>query len=375
MPIHRRQLLGTLTALATGTGPASAQTQRPLVVHIGPFTGQQATEARELNEGLTAGLKAAPEDARRPQTPALLTIDDRGDPEEFLRALNRPDVRSALCVVAPQGAAVVDTLLRSAWMDRNEVLVINPVPGADAFRQPGHQRLLHIRASDGMQISKVIQHAHTIGQTSLTMVTQQDNSPAGDQAWEAARATTGSTAGMKLHRVHVPNTAEGLARLRTELPPDTQAVLAVGAPDFMALVLGMTRKLKREAGRYALSYLSPRTAAALVGDDAQGIVVAQVFPGGRSSARPLMARFNAAMQTRPAPGVKPTVNQLEGFLIAQVVLEGLRRSRGALPAELLAALRSRPVELGGFAVDFSRGNSGSRFVEMGIIGTGGDMVN
>jgi len=41
----------------------------------------------------------------------------------------------------------------------------------------------------------------------------------------------------------------------------------------------------------------------------------------------------------------------------------------------LASLRSRTIDLSGFSVDFTGDNSGSRFVEMGIIGSAGRMIN
>jgi hypothetical protein len=375
MPIQRRTLLGALASLAATSSEVAAQAQRTQVVHVGPFSGGHATEAKELNEGLAAGLKQASIGGNRPSLPPLLSIDDRGDPAEFLRVINRAEVRNALCLVAPQGAAMVDTLLRSAWLDRNDVLVLNPIPGADAFRQPGHQRLLHIRASDGMQIGKVITHAHTIGQTTMTVVTQHDNSPAGDHAWEAAKTTNRSTPGLKLLRLHLPNHTAGMAQLREGLAPETQSVLAVGAPDFMTNVLGVVRKVRPEVGRYALSYLTPRAAAAALGDDARGIAVAQVFPSPRAIAKPLMARFHASMQTHQSTVGQPTVNHLEGFIIAQVIAEGLRRVHTINPTDFLASLRSRAIELNGFSVDFTAGNSGSRYVELGIIGSAGELIN
>lgn len=64
--------------------------------------------------------------------------------------------------------------------------------------------------------------------------------------------------------------------------------------------------------------------------------------------------------------------QLEGYLSARTVGEALKRSKELTAASLQSTLSTMGmVDFGGFRVDFSKGNVGSRFVDIGVIGADG----
>jgi hypothetical protein len=59
-----------------------------------------------------------------------------------------------------------------------------------------------------------------------------------------------------------------------------------------------------------------------------------------------------------------------------MAVEGLRRMQGQVRAVALADAFRRlgPVDLGGFRVDFSRGNAGSGHVDIGVINARGRLI-
>ncbi|TMH15143.1 MAG: ABC transporter permease, partial [Betaproteobacteria bacterium] len=70
-------------------------------------------------------------------------------------------------------------------------------------------------------------------------------------------------------------------------------------------------------------------------------------------------------------------SSLEGFIVAKVMVEGLKRAGKDLTREkLVAALESmNNVDLGEFVVNFSpTSHSGSKFVDLTMIGRGGKFL-
>jgi ABC-type branched-subunit amino acid transport system substrate-binding protein len=79
---------------------------------------------------------------------------------------------------------------------------------------------------------------------------------------------------------------------------------------------------------------------------------------------------------RARPGAEPAVLELDSFVSAKILVEGLRRAgRGATRAGLIAALESLGrYDTGGYAVTYTRDNhNGSTFVDMAIVGANGKL--
>ena len=77
-------------------------------------------------------------------------------------------------------------------------------------------------------------------------------------------------------------------------------------------------------------------------------------------------------------GWEPSSYGLEGFMAARLMAEALRRVGGlANRRSVMAALASLGrVDLGGFVLDYSGGSrEGSRWVDIGIIGPSGKLMN
>ncbi|MEI6724559.1 MAG: ABC transporter substrate-binding protein, partial [Betaproteobacteria bacterium] len=106
-----------------------------------------------------------------------------------------------------------------------------------------------------------------------------------------------------------------------------------------------------------------------------GVVISQVVPFPWSQSTAVVREF-----TDIAAKAKIDVNfsSIEGYLVAKVFTEGLKRA-GKTPTRetLVTSLESmRDVDFGGFSVNFSPTNhNASRFVDLTIIGRGGKFLH
>lgn len=156
-----------------------------------------------------------------------------------------------------------------------------------------------------------------------------------------------------------------------------QGVLVIGAPRFMADGVAALRKAGVTQSIFVLSYVPAGQIVKLAGvEGARGVGISQTYPNPNGKALPLARDFQAAMKAAFPQVQEYTPFQLEGYLSARAVGEALKRNKEAVPtaAGLAATLRSMgEIDFGGYRVDFSKGNEGSRFVDIGVIGIDGKL--
>jgi ABC-type branched-subunit amino acid transport system substrate-binding protein len=119
---------------------------------------------------------------------------------------------------------------------------------------------------------------------------------------------------------------------------------------------------------FGVSVLSAKALLADLGNDAHGIVIAQVVPSPLRSSYVISKEFTA--NAKKANSTDTTYNSLEGYITAKVFIEALRRAGKDLTREkLMSALETmNNYDLGGFVVDYSAGKRvGSTFVDLSII--------
>ncbi len=373
MPLSRRDALATLAATLAGSGRAA---EGDIVVgQIGPFSGIPVPDAPQINEGLKAAFAQA--NARGGvggRKVALFEVDDTYTGDGFVKAFNEAMARRPVALLSPIGSVAIKRMLDDRLLDKAEVVVLNAIPGAEALRSPGHPRLFHVRAGDRQQIEKIVTHATTLGITRLGVLHQ--DIPIGTSglavAVEAAKRIG------TLAVVPFPATLEqpSLAAAATKLhAAETQAALVVGAPRFMADGVAELRRAGVTQFVFALSYVPPSLLLKVAGSGARGVALAQTYPNPSGISLPLQREFRAAMAEAFPKTTAYTSFHLEGFVTARVFLEAARRNKDLAADNLMRTLHVMgEVDLGGFRVDFSRGNVGSRFVDIGVVNADGKLL-
>jgi ABC-type branched-subunit amino acid transport system substrate-binding protein len=139
----------------------------------------------------------------------------------------------------------------------------------------------------------------------------------------------------------------------------------------MADGVAALRKAGVSQSLFITSYVPAGLLVKVAGPEgARGVGIAQTFPNPNGITLPLQRDFQAAMKSAH-PDLKSYSNfHLEGYLSARVVAEAIKRSKekDVSAAMLERALRGAgEMDLGGYRVDFSRSNIGSRFVDIGVV--------
>lgn len=281
-----------------------------------------------------------------------------------------------MALLSPIGSAALKRMLDDKLLDNGEVIIVNAIPGAESLRNPGHARLFHIRAGDKQQIEKIVNHARTLGMSRLSVLYQ--DLPIGKSGMGVAQEEAARTGGIDIKGVQAGLDPAGLAAASTQIATQSaQGVLVLGAPPFMASGVAALRKAGVTQAVFVLSYVRSEMIVKLAGiDGARGVGIAQTYPNPNGRTLPLHRDFHAAMKAAFPQLQEYTPFHLEGYLSARTVAEALRRSkeRDPSPASLARALQSMgELDFGGFRIDFSRSNIGSRFVDIGVIGGDGKL--
>lgn len=373
MQFNRRQ---ALAATAAAAWPAARAVGNDILVgQVGPFTGLPVPDAPELNAGIRAAF--AQINARGGiggRALSVFEVDDTYTGDGFVKAFAQAQARRPVALLCPVGSVAIKRLLDDKLLDRADLVVINAIPGAEALRTPGHPRLFHVRAGDRQQIEKMVLHVRTLAVSRLAVLHQ--DIPIGTSGLAVAQEVAQRAGGLEL--VPVSSTLEPpalAAAAATVQQREPQAVLVLGAPRFMADAVAALRKAGASQFIFALGYVPPGLLVKVAGAGARGVALAQTYPNPNGISLPVVREFRAAMQAAHPQVPAYSSFHLEGYLSARVLAEALRRTRDTGADALAAALRALgETDLGGFRVDFSKGNVGSRFVDIGIVNADGRLV-
>lgn len=375
MARRRAARLGQMLAFCMGLValPAAAQ---PLVLgQIGPFTGIPVPDAIEVNQGVKAFIaQVNAMGGVRGQRVEFFQADDRYTADGFREQFKLAQDKKPVALLSPVGSAALAAMLKDKLLDDGDTIIMNAIPGAESLRNPGHPKLFHIRAGDKQQIEKLVNHARTLGMTRLAVLHQ--DIPVGVSGMAMAKAEAERVKGLELTDVQASKEAASLADASAKIAKvNPQGVLVLGAPPFMADGVAALRKAGVSQWIFVLSYVPAQLIVKLAGPQgARGVGIAQTYPNPNGKAMPMMREFQAAMRAAHPDIKEYTPFQLEGYLSARIVVDALRRSRERGSASLISALRGMgEIDLGGFRVDFSKGNVGSNFVDIGVIASDGKL--
>jgi branched-chain amino acid transport system substrate-binding protein len=375
--IKSAQLIGKAIVLAgvlfIASAPALAKEW--VVGHVGPFTVLPVPDAVQVGEGASAFFSAQNDRGGiNGERIDFFQLDDAYNADKFTQRFQEAMARHPVALLSPLGSASVKRMLDEKLLDGADTVVLNAIPGAEALRKPGHAKLFHLRAGDRQQIEKIVRHVETLGHTRLGVIHQ--DIPMGTSgvtmAVEAAKVTG------RLHITLSSSSADSAALGKAAAvlaEAGVESVLLVGSPKFSADAVVALRAAKLNQPVFALSYLLASDLVRVAGAGARGVGIAQAMPNPMGKVLPLQREFQAAMRKRFPNVEQYSVFHLEGFITAKVFYEVARRSKDRSAVEFSKTLRTLgEIDLGGYRVDFSKGNEGSRYVDIGVIDERGRLL-
>lgn len=124
-----------------------------------------------------------------------------------------------------------------------------------------------------------------------------------------------------------------------------KAVILVGTYAANARFIKLAKQVVPSAMFLNVSFVGSAALNQALGADGEGVIVTQVVPH-YDSPLPGVREFRAAL-ARFAPEVPPSFIELEGYLAAKALVEGLRRASPNITRErLVDALESSPIDIG-----------------------------
>ena len=367
--------LGSIVICAATMVVGTARAEDIVIGQIGPFTVLPSPDANEMNQGAQAYFDLVNEAggiAKR--RISFFKLDDKYSADEFAKQVDIAIGRKAIALISPVGSAVMQKLVLDKLLDKSDLVVLNALPGAEVFRKPGHPRLFHIRAGDGDQIAKIVQHIKTLGVGRLEVLYQD---VATGTSGLAIAKEVGQSVGVQVEGVSSKaDTPTLTVAAKAAAATQPEATLVLGAPRFMAESAALLRKAGVASPIFAVSYLPPPLLVKLAGEaDARGVAITQAFPNPNGKILAIQREFQETMKKYAPTVASYNAFHLEGYICARVLVEALRRGGTPSSEQLAKNLHSMgPLDVGGFTVDFSKGNIGGAFVDIGMVSTGGRLL-
>jgi branched-chain amino acid transport system substrate-binding protein len=300
----------------------------------------------------------------------LVTLDDAYDPKKA--ADNTRELIDKHQVLALfQYAGTPPSLAAVPIAEEKHVPLIAPFTGSDALRVKFSRYVFNIKASYSDELTAMVRQLAAVGIDRVAVVYL--NNAFGTGGLAAVEKSAGE------HRVtllaKVPLEVDGskmAAAVEQAAKGQPQAIIVVSAGkpsiDFVDAYL----KAGHHSTFYMLSVISNAQLVQVLQERARGIVITQVVPPpwnkSAGVARELQARAGEA-------GLQElTFSQMEGFISAKFLVEGLRRAgKGVNRESLIRALEDlRKHDLGGYLVELSpTKHSSGKFVDLMILGADG----
>lgn len=373
----RRRLLAGLALGAAGMARA-APADDIVVGQIGPWTVLPVPDVPQLNQGIKAHLaQVNAHGGINGRKISLFELDDAYSPDTFVKRFHEAMLRKPVALLSPLGGASLQRMLDAKLLDSADVVVLNAVPGAETLRKPGHPKLFHLRAGDSEQIEKMVTHADTLGMSRVGVM--YETVPIGESALQTTRSVMSHMGTMQIRDAGSSRDPAQLAAAAKRVADfDVHCVLVLGTPRFAVDAIAALRQAGVAKMMFTFSYVPAALVTKVVGDEAaRGVGIAQTFPNPTGVNTPLQREFRAAMQ-QAYPQLATTAYtpfHLEGYVTARVLTEALKRAPQATPDALAKALRTMgEIDIGGYRLNFSRGNTGSSFVDIGVVTNGGRLM-
>ncbi len=338
-----------------------------------PLTGPMGVAGKDITAGMRAALLVANQTGGVHGRELKLEVRD----DAYIPARAVENVKQLLlpntgclalmsCLGTPTNAATFPLIEQAG------APLVGPITGAGSLRQVTARNVFHVRASYGEEAGRAVQQLVNMGVKDIAIV-YLDNGFGKEVLREAETALSTN----RLQAVgSVPLAVDGAnvnEVVKSVLGNKPGAVL-IGTAGVASTQL--VSGLRRQVSGLPIVGLS----VALFGSDmvqlgplVQGMALTQVLPDPDRQRLGVARAYQAAMKAANETAINST--SFEGWINAQVMLEGLRRAgREVNRDKLRQALASiRRLELGDFSLGFSGSAPyvASNFVELAVLGANG----
>ncbi len=367
-------VLGLLPALALAQGAPGVTNDRILLGQSVALTGAAAQLGIQMRNGIKAYFDFVNErggvNGRKLE---LLTLDDGYEPARTVpntkKLIEEHKVFGLIGYVGTPTSVPSIPVFTAA-----KVPFVGPFTGAEALRAPFNRYIFHVRASYYDETEKIVEHIVSLGGKSIAVFYQDDAyGQAGLKGVEIAMTKRGlkiaALGTVERNTVKV----EGAVKSIGAAKPD--AVVMISAYTSCAEFIRQMKKTGSGSTFYNVSFVGSKALSNALGKEGVGVGISQVVPFPWGAAVPVVKEYQ---QLSAKTGNKDIdFSAMEGFLVAKVFVEGLRRTGKNLTREgfIDAMEKMQDVDVGGFFVSYSpKNHAGSKFVDLTIIARDGKFL-
>jgi branched-chain amino acid transport system substrate-binding protein len=366
---------GALIALPAAAQPQPGVTaDKILLGQAAVFTGPAAQLGTQMRNGIRTYFDFVNEKGGvHGRKLELVSEDDGYDPAKAPAAsqalIDKHKVFALLGYVGtPTGVAHLKVTTAA------KVPLVGMFTGAEVLREPLNRYVFHVRASYYDETDKIVEQVVSTGGKKIAVFYQDD------AYGEAGRKGTEIALTKRTMKIHSTGTVERNT-LKVEKAVESinasqpDAVVMVGAYAACAEFIRQMKKAGSGAQFYNVSFVGSKALSDALGNEGVGVAISQVVPFPWGTGVPVVKEYQAL--AKKANLADYNFSAMEGFLVAKVMVEGLRRSGKNLTREgfVDAMEKMQDVDIGGFFVSYSpKSHTGSKFVDLTIIGRDGKFL-
>jgi len=301
------------------------------------------------------------------------TLDDGFDVKRAVENTHKLiDEQGVFMIYNNTGTAQTGAILPLAV--ESHTVIFGPVTGATAFRNKVNPYLFHVRASYADEARRIVSQLQETG-TSRVVVVYQDDGLGKTLLAELQQAATAAKVRIDAEVKLDPKAPDFPAAVAATERAQPQAVLLGVAGGTMTNYIKATLQTSVRPTFYGFSVANVDSLRRDLKERARGIVLAQIMPPLRNTTIPVVAEYLRILREKN-PAAVPTAFQLEGFVHAKLLVEGLRRAgRNLTTASFIKAMEDMgEIRFGRFAANYSpNSHNGSSYVELAIVDSDGQL--
>jgi ABC-type branched-subunit amino acid transport system substrate-binding protein len=366
-------VLAAFSGLAFGQAPGVT----PKTVLLGQsaaFTGPAAQLGIQMNAGIKAYFdRVNAQGGVHGRRIEVKTRDDRYEANLCVENTKKVIVEDKVfALIAYVGTPT--TVAAMPVFTEAKVPLIGPFTGAEAFRSPVNRYIFNVRASYYDETEKIVEQLVSTGNHKIAVFYQDDAyGQAGLKGVQIA-----------MDKRNLKIAALGKVERNTIKVQDAVKAINAAEPDAVVMISAYTsiaefvREMKAAGSTtqfHNVSFVGSKALSDALKDEGHGVAISQVVPFPWSPSVSIVKEYQEVLSK--AGNTDFNFSSLEGYIVGKVMVEGLKRAGRDLTREkLVSALESmNNVDIGDFVVSFSPTNhSGSKFVDLTMIGRGGKFV-
>lgn len=301
----------------------------------------------------------------------LVTLDDAYVPDRTVENVKKLLDSNIFALISSMGT--VNTAKILPIVEEAAIPLVGPVTGAASLRQPKLRQVFFVRPSYRDETVRLVDQLVTMGLKDIAIV-YLDNG-FGKEVLADAQATLAAhsvkASGAFALAVDGKNAAD-LARQVMEVKPGAVILATTGTANTAIMLALRSHSSGLPMAGISVSLITSELAK--LGTASQGMALISVFPDADKPKLAAVRSFHAAMKTI---GEESRIggSAFEGWVNAQVMIEGLRRAGRELTREKLrqALGATKRLDLGEYSLGFT-GTApfvASRFVELSVLGANG----